>query len=106
MVRDSLDVCIYKHLPIVYCLIYWDVLVLSFCFCAHAGWQAYFRLGFWGNQPRSTRFSCWNNSRIDQKLEKAITPKITDRYILLANSEPISMPTPTNANNHQHLVPK
>ena len=32
MVRDSLDVCIYKHLPIVYCLIYWDVLVLSFCF--------------------------------------------------------------------------
>lgn len=34
MVRDSLDVCIYKHLPIVYCLIYWDVLVLSFCFFA------------------------------------------------------------------------
>ena len=57
MVRDSLDVCIYKHLPIVYCLIYWDVLVLSFCFfCDHVSWQAYFRLGFLGNQPRWTRF--------------------------------------------------
>jgi hypothetical protein len=37
------------------------------------------------------------SSRIDQKLEKATTPKITERYILLANNEPISMPTPTNA---------
>ena len=39
MVRDYLNVCIYKHLPIVYCLIYLDVLVLLFCFfCDQVGW--------------------------------------------------------------------
>ena len=68
--------------------------------------KPYFLLGFLGNQSRWTRFSCWKSSRIDQKLEKAITPRITDRYILFANSEPISIPIPTKANAHQHLVPK
>ena len=68
--------------------------------------KPYFLLGFLGNQPRWTRFSCWKSSRIDQKLEKAITPRITDRYILLANNEPMSIPIPTKANIHQHLVPK
>lgn len=37
------------------------------------------RFGFVGNQPRFTRFSCSNSSRIDQKQEKEITPKMTER---------------------------
>ena len=48
MVRDSLDVCIYKHLPIVYCLIYWDVLVLSFCFLRPCRLASLLPLGIFG----------------------------------------------------------
>lgn len=64
------------------------------------------RLGFLGNQPLSTRFLCWKSSRMDQKQEKATTPKIVDRMMALTNKEAARQPKPVRRNIHQQLVPK
>ena len=64
------------------------------------------RFGFFGNQPRLTRFSCSNSSSIDQKHEKDITPKMTERQMFSTNREAISVIIPDAAKAHQQRVPK
>ena len=64
------------------------------------------RFGFFGNQPLLTRFSCSNSSRIDQKQEKDITPKMTERQMFSTRREAISVMTPADAKAHQQRVPK
>ncbi len=64
------------------------------------------RRGLRGNQPFSTRFFCSKTSKIDQKQEKAKTPKMTEAYVLSANNENTNAAKPTNANTHQQRVPK
>jgi len=62
-------------------------------------------LSFFGNQPFWTRFSCSNNSWIDQKQEKAVTPVIVDHTSESMKSESAAKPIPASRNAHQHFFP-
>ena len=65
-----------------------------------------FRLGFLGNQPRSTRFFCSKSSSIDQNEEKAKTPNRTEIIWFSTNIEPNNAPAPATAKYGQQSVPK
>lgn len=84
----------------IYCRIDWFI---------RLGWRLHlfpFLLGFSWNHPFFTRFSCSNNSRIDQKKQNASTPKIDERIILSITREITAQMIPAIANAHQHFFPK
>ena len=62
-------------------------------------------LSFFGNQPFFTRCSCSNNSCMDQKQEKAVTPVIVDHTSESMKSESAAKPIPASRNAHQHFFP-
>lgn len=66
----------------------------------------YFRFGLRGNQPFSTRLRCSKISKIDQKLENAVTPNsdATNQSSTKYDNTPHTIPSSKNA--HQHLTPK
>ena len=65
----------------------------------------YFFLGFDGNQPLATRFSCSKSSNIDQKQLKPTTPNIAE-MTPWDNSDAAQKPRPATANSHQHPLPQ
>ena len=49
----------------------------------------YFRFGFFGNQPRSTRFFCSKSSPMPQRAEAPNTPTMADRMAFSMNRAPM-----------------
>lgn len=54
----------------------------------------YFRLGFLGNQPFSTRLSCSNSSFMLQKQEKPATPRREEKKVLCRKNAIIKKSNP------------
>lgn len=62
--------------------------------------------GFSGNQPFFTRSRCLKSSRIDHKLENAVTPSRVDNIVLSTSSDPPMHSNPNTRNVHQQPTPK
>lgn len=65
-----------------------------------------FLLGFLGNHPLATRSRCLKSSRMDQRLEKATTPRMVEGMVAAVSSEPTMQITATSRNTHQQRVPR